>query len=209
MLSLVDHYAQEARRERFVGGGLSLALASSQLGVGVYGYVGLGDEGTGMRRSAISQMAVGSIGVVTSVVQLATATPLERLIRSPHYGILLNDPGDPAAYEALREQWGAAAKRGRKRRFVLGGIALGVGAVLTTAASVRLATSDTSNTERVWAHSTLASGLGTVFGGVAAILLPSASERSFAAVEAAQQPPTRPRVQVAPSIGGITLQGRF
>ena len=207
-LRLIDHHAGQARRERLVSGGIGLAVAGSQVGLGVVGYVALDDAGTGMRRSAIGQMAVGSLGIATSVMQLAVRSPLERLRGSATYNRLSANPADPVAYERLYTEWNTAAKRARKRRLALSGIGLGVGAVLTTVATVRLAAADTTNGERVWAYTTLASGVGVVFASLTGLLLRSESERSFAAIEAAQ-PPVAPRVRVAPGLGGMTVHGRF
>lgn len=207
-LRLVDHHAKEARRERLVSGSIGLGAASLQIALGVVGRVELGDEGTAMRRSAISQMAVGSIGIVNAVSQLAIRSPLERMRRSPTYAALEANPGDVTLSEALRSDWEVVAKNGRRRRFVFGGIGLGVGALLTTVASVRLADSDTTSGEQIWAYTTLGTAIGVLFGGIAAMALPSESERSFAAIEAAQ-PRRKPQVRVSPSIGGMAVQGRF
>ena len=161
-----------------------------------------------MRRSAVSQMTIGSIGIVSSVAQLAIRSPLERMRRSPTYAGLEANPGDVESYEMLRSDWELAAKKGRRRRFIFGGIGLGVGVLLTTVASVSLADSDTTSGERTWAYTTLGTAIGVVIGGVASMTLPSESERSFAAIEAAQPSP-KPQVRVSPSLGGMAVQGRF
>ncbi len=208
MLRLIDHHAQQARRERIVAGSIGMAVAGSQLALGVVGYVALDDAGTGMQRAATSQMVVGSIGIVTSITQVAFRSPLERMRRSATYGRLSADAADVAAYQSLYSEWEAAAKRGRKRRLAFGGIGLTLGAALSATATARLVASGTTDGERVWAYTTLASGVGVVFASLTGLLLPGEAERSFAAIEVAQ-PPATPRVRVAPSLGGMTVMGRF
>lgn len=208
LVQLIDHYANEARRERIVGGSLGLAASGLQLGIGIYGRVALADAGSGMQRSATSQILAGAVGMVSAVTQLAVRSPLERMRRSPSYAQLQADLDDTSTYESLRSDWQEAAKKGRRRRYIFGGIGLGLGAVLTTIASLRLADSGVSSGERIWAFTTLGTAVGTVFGGLASMILPSASERSLAAVEAARINP-QPQIGLSPSVGGMVLHGRF
>ncbi len=207
-LRLIDHHARESRRQRLVSGSIGLAVGGSQLGLGIYGSVELGNEGTGMRRAAAGQIVAGSLGFAGSLGQLIVPSSLERLQRSPAYRRLEASPGDAAALSALRVQWAEAARRARKRRLTLGGINIGLGALLVTAAVLRLAADDANSSEQTWAFTTLASAVGVTFAGVAGVLLPSESERSYAGLEAAQPRP-KPHVSIAPSFGGMTVQARF
>ncbi len=191
-----------------MSGSIGLAVGGSQLGLGIYGSVELGSAGTGMRRAAVGQIVAGSLGFASSLGELIVPTPLESLQRSPAYARLEASPGDGAAMDVLRVQWGEAARKARKRRLTLGGINIGLGALLVTTAALRLAADDANSSERTWAFTTLTSAVGVTFAGLAGVLLPSESERSYAGLEAAQPRP-RPQVSIAPSLGGMTVHARF
>lgn len=207
LLRSIDFYAVGARRSRLVHSSLDLGLAGTQLGLGIYGVVAIDDRG--VRRSAISQIVTGSVGVTTSVFSLVARSPLERLRRSDAYRYLERDPTNPKGVGGLRSAWADAARRARKRRLVTGGLSIAIGTLLTVTTTVQFATANTEAeaSERVWAFSTLTSSLGLVLAGTVRVALPGEEERSFAAYEARRPP--KAHVRVAPSFGGLTLFGRF
>jgi hypothetical protein len=207
LLRTLDFYAEGARRGRIVRSSLDLVLAGTQLGLGIYGVVAIDDRG--VRRSGISQIVAGSVGLTTSVFSLAAPSPLERLRRSDAYRLLSADPSNAQAVAQLRLAWASAARRARKRRLATGGLNIALGTLLTAGTSVQLATanSDAEKSERAWAYSTLTSAVGLVLAGVVRVALPGEDERSFAAYEAGRS--RRAHVRLAPSVGGFSLVGRF
>ena len=209
LLGAVDFYAQGARRDRFVRSGIGLGLAGTQLGLGVYGLVGF--EGEGIRRSAGTQMIAGGVGVVVSIVDLSVRSPMERLRRSDDYAALVADPGNRLMADQVEMSWRMGAKKARKRRLVLGSISTLVGTGLTAVGAVQLgrSNSDTPADERLWAYTTVFTGLGVMTSGLVSIILLGEEERSFAAYEAGLTPLRRRVVRLSPGFGGLSLSGRF
>ncbi|MEM6293074.1 MAG: hypothetical protein AAGA54_17490 [Myxococcota bacterium] len=206
MVKLLQQHAKTARRERLVRGGVGIGLASIQLGLGIYGQVELGDE-TGTQRAAIGQLVAGSVSLVNGLVQVAVPSPIERLRRSEATRQVADAPRDAEAVDVLRETWADAANKAKRRRRVSGGLTLGLGALVGVIASVRLA--DSTGSERQWAFSTVTSSLGMVGAGIAAVVLPSEDERSYAAFDASHPRRPKPAVRVGVGPRGLSLSGRF
>ncbi|MEX1369388.1 MAG: hypothetical protein AB1Z98_40045 [Nannocystaceae bacterium] len=207
MLRAIDHHAKRARRERFVGAGVNTGLAGTQLGLGIFGTVAFDDAA--VRLTAIGQIVAGSAGILGSVTGMVIPSPVERLRASPTYLRLSANPDDAAASAALRSKWGASVTAARKRRMARGGVSIGIGALVTAVGSVRLAQrSEDQTAEAVWALTTVTTGVGLLVAGVLTVSLPEETERSFKAFEAGH-PAQRPTVSVAPTLGGLSLAGRF
>lgn len=209
-LRFVDLHAREARRERFTEGSFSLLLAGSQIGLGAYGITLDEDGSTGIRRAAIGQTITGSVGLVGAILGLARRSRLERLRRGPSYADLAANPGDADAREQLYRQWGSAAKLAKRQRLTKAGVQVGLGAVLVVLSSVRLSqlSEEATTGEQLWAFTTLTTAIGVTLSGVPYFIVRSATERSFAGYETTRAR-TRAQVRVAPTIGGMSVAGRF
>lgn len=205
-LVLLDASATAAKRSRYLTGSLGLVLGGAQFGLGLYAQMEFDDV---LRRAGTGVMAGGGALMVTSALALASRTDIERIHRSADYKTLVRDPGDLAALARLHLRWAKAARTARISRRVFGAINLagglalaGVGGYFTFAAR--------DDSERLLGLNMGGAGLGLTSTGIYSIVIPSGTEQAWSDYrKTTGLDPGRPRISIAPAVGGMTVHGRF
>ncbi len=212
-LRMVYHFAQTSRRARLWEGALSTGFGAAQVGIGSWGLAS-GAFSPVMKRSAFAQLLLGTAEVSMGVYALARPSAMERLAASPEAEALRRDPADEPARRRLEARWSAARATARTWRLVVGSGYLAGGLTLSGLGSAILLSPswERAPVQRLWAYTTLGTGIGLMASGALKLGIASSTERAHAAYAAASGPPDareRRRVTLAPTIGGAVLSGRF
>lgn len=226
---LADHYGTSARRERIWRGALGGGFGLAQVSLGIYG-LAEPSFSPPVHRTAVAQIVLGSIGTGFGIYRVVRRSPMERLVDEPAFRRLRAHPGDEAALEEVTAIWHDHAIAGRKVRQILGSgylvAGLGVAGLGTAMLTPQLPTD--SPAEKLWAYTTLATGVSLVLKGSTDLAVRSPIERAYAAHAAALgldvHPSNRERrrdarqarkrrrrqsVQVSATLGGISVRGDF
>ena len=208
MVRFVDHYANAGRRDRWWAGGVRLGLGSTQIALGIYGMV-TPRYTPPIRRAALAQTGFGFSSLGFSVLALARESPAERLAGSDEIAALRADPSDPVRLVQAEARWTVVAEQARRWRLLVGAgyLTAGVGLVTVGAVFVFSPVRVVSDDEKLWAYSTLATGLGVTLTGTLGLAIRSPIERGRSLYRAATR--RSPTVTVRPTLGGAVVSGRF
>jgi len=210
----LDHEAQSARRRRIRRASLGISMGSLQTALGIYGVASPRFDDV-MRRSAIALMLLGTAELSMGIYGSARRSSLERLQRGPEYTALAADPSDADALHRLRMRWADDARQGRTWRYIMGGGYLAGGVGLAVIGTVFLfPDAGREPTERLWAFTTLGTGVALLLHGSVDIAIHSDIERSYEANAAvfgwpSHRPRRRLRAKVMPTLGGLVVSGTF
>jgi hypothetical protein len=198
----VTEAARFERRRRLLGGGFSLSTGAVRVAAGGMLIYASNDASSGLARAGRLHVIAGSATFVMGVTSMALPGPLARLTRRQSFALLRQDPNSAFALAAFEAEWRDAARRARNFRLFNGALSIGVGATLTTIASINTFARDRSPDHTVLDASMLATGAGFLGAGITGVILESEVERSY------KRHASR-RITVAPALGGVTFSGRF
>ena len=210
----MDHHAQSARQRRIRRASLGISFGSLQTALGIYGVASPRFDDV-MRRSAIALSLLGTAEVSMGIYGLARRSSTERLRRGPEFAALAADPSDPDALRRLRMRWAHDARSGQTWRYIMGGGYIAGGVGLGVVGTVFLFPDEgRDRTERLWAFTTLGTGVALLLHGSVDIAIHSDIERSYEANAAllgwlSHRRRQGARAKVAPTVGGLVVFGAF
>lgn len=198
----VAEAAKFERRRRLLVGGFSLSTGAVRVTAGGMLLHASDDASSGLARAGRRHVIAGGATLITGITAMALPGPLDRLARGRSFRRLERDPQSAFALAAFHDEWSVVARRARVVRIVGGSLSIAIGTTLVTLASIQTFGRRRSPEHTILDVSMLGTGAGLLGGGITGVVLESEVERAYLRHEAR-------RVVIAPSIGGLSLTGRF